>query len=75
MAAATRTPRLLPGSGYRRGLGGQQDGGEQRTGQGDGCGDLLRCVIQSIDLATDDHQPARWHFRLDGTDYLAERSP
>ena len=33
---------------------------------------LLRCVIQSIDLATDDHQPASWHFRLDGTDYLAE---
>jgi hypothetical protein len=20
----------------------------------------------------DDHEPARWHFRLDGTDYLAE---
>ena len=28
--------------------------------------------IQAIDLATDDHQPARRHFRLDGTDYLAE---
>ena len=25
-----------------------------------------------LDLATDDHEPARWHFRLDGTDYLAE---
>ena len=23
-------------------------------------------------LAADDHEPARWHFRLDGTDYLAE---
>ena len=33
---------------------------------------LLRAVIQAIDLAADDHQPARWHFRLDGTDYLAE---
>jgi DNA-binding HxlR family transcriptional regulator len=33
---------------------------------------LLRSVIQAIDLATDDHQPARWHFRLDGADYLAE---
>ena len=33
---------------------------------------LLRSAIQAIDLATDDHQPARWHFRLDGTDYLAE---
>jgi DNA-binding HxlR family transcriptional regulator len=33
---------------------------------------LLRNAIQAIDLATDDHQPARWHFRLDGADYLAE---
>jgi DNA-binding HxlR family transcriptional regulator len=33
---------------------------------------LLRSAIQAIDLATDDHQPARWHFRLDGADYLAE---
>jgi DNA-binding HxlR family transcriptional regulator len=33
---------------------------------------LLRSVIQAIDLAADDHQPARWHFRLDGADYLAE---
>jgi DNA-binding HxlR family transcriptional regulator len=33
---------------------------------------LLRSVVQAIDLATDDHQPARWHFRLDGADYLAE---
>jgi DNA-binding HxlR family transcriptional regulator len=33
---------------------------------------LLRSAIQAIDLATDDHQPARWHFRIDGGDYLAE---
>jgi DNA-binding HxlR family transcriptional regulator len=33
---------------------------------------LLRAAIQAIDLAAGDHQPARWHFRLDGTDYLAE---
>jgi DNA-binding HxlR family transcriptional regulator len=33
---------------------------------------LLRSVIQAIDLATDDHRPARWHFRLDGADYVAE---
>jgi len=33
---------------------------------------LLRAAIQAIDLATDDHRPARWHFRLDGTDYLAQ---
>src|SRR6266851_3109692 len=33
---------------------------------------LLRSVTQAIDLATGDHEPARWHFRLDGADYLAE---
>ena len=33
---------------------------------------LLRCVTQAIDLAAGDHEPARWHFRLDGADYLAE---
>jgi DNA-binding HxlR family transcriptional regulator len=33
---------------------------------------LLRSVIQAIDLAADDHQPARWHFRLDGADYLVQ---
>jgi DNA-binding HxlR family transcriptional regulator len=33
---------------------------------------LLRAAIQAIDLAIDDHGPARWHFRLDGADYLAE---
>jgi DNA-binding HxlR family transcriptional regulator len=32
---------------------------------------LLRCAIQAIDLAAGDHRPARWHFRIDGTDYLA----
>ena len=33
---------------------------------------LLRAAIQAIDLAAGDHEPARWHFRLDGADYLAE---
>ena len=33
---------------------------------------LLRSAIQAIDLAAGDHEPARWHFRLDGADYLAE---
>ena len=33
---------------------------------------LLRSAIQTVDLAADNHEPARWHFRLDGTDYLAE---
>lgn len=33
---------------------------------------LLRAAIQAVDLAADDHEPTRWHFRLDGTDYLAE---
>ena len=33
---------------------------------------LLRSAIRAIDLATDDHQPARWHFRLDGADYLVD---
>jgi DNA-binding HxlR family transcriptional regulator len=33
---------------------------------------LLRAATQAIDLATDDHEPASWHFRLDGTDYLVE---
>jgi DNA-binding HxlR family transcriptional regulator len=33
---------------------------------------LLRAAIQAIDLATGDHKAARWHFRLDGADYLAE---
>jgi DNA-binding HxlR family transcriptional regulator len=33
---------------------------------------LLRAAIRAIDHATGDHEPARWHFRLDGADYLAE---
>jgi DNA-binding HxlR family transcriptional regulator len=33
---------------------------------------LLRSAIRAVDLAADDHEPARWHFRLDGADYLAE---
>ena len=33
---------------------------------------LLRAAIRAIDHATGDHGPARWHFRLDGADYLAE---
>ena len=33
---------------------------------------LLRSVTQAIDVAAGDHEPARWHFRLDGADYLAE---
>jgi DNA-binding HxlR family transcriptional regulator len=33
---------------------------------------LLRSATQAIDLATGDHEPARWHFRLDGTDYLVQ---
>jgi DNA-binding HxlR family transcriptional regulator len=33
---------------------------------------LLRSAIQAIDLAAGDPEPARWHFRLDGADYLAE---
>src|ERR1700733_4115944 len=32
---------------------------------------LLRAVTQAIDR-TADHDPARWHFRLDGSDYLIE---
>jgi DNA-binding HxlR family transcriptional regulator len=33
---------------------------------------LLRSVVRAIDLAAGDHEPTRWHFRLDGADYLAE---
>ena len=33
---------------------------------------LLRSVTQAIDLAAGDQEPARWHFRLDGADYLVE---
>lgn len=33
---------------------------------------LAIAATQAVDLATDDHEPARWHFRLDGVDYLVE---
>ncbi|HUK67379.1 MAG TPA: helix-turn-helix domain-containing protein [Streptosporangiaceae bacterium] len=33
---------------------------------------LLRTVTQAIDRTADDHEPACWHFRLDGADYLVE---
>ena len=33
---------------------------------------LLRSAIRAIDRGAGDHEPARWHFRLDGADYLAE---
>ena len=33
---------------------------------------LLRSVTRAIDFAAGDHEPARWHFRLDGADYLVE---
>jgi DNA-binding HxlR family transcriptional regulator len=33
---------------------------------------LLRTVTRAIDQAGGDREPARWHFRLDGADYLIE---
>jgi DNA-binding HxlR family transcriptional regulator len=33
---------------------------------------LLRSATQAIDLAAADPAPARWHFRLDGADYLID---
>ena len=33
---------------------------------------LLRSVTRAIDLAADDHEPARWRFELDGEDYQVE---
>jgi DNA-binding HxlR family transcriptional regulator len=33
---------------------------------------LLRSVTQAIDLAGGDRAAARWHFRLDGEDYLVQ---
>lgn len=33
---------------------------------------LLRCVAAAIEHAGGDGEPARWHFRVDGRDYLAE---
>jgi hypothetical protein len=35
---------------------------------------LLRSDTQAIDLAAGDHQPARWHFRIGGSDYLVENN-
>jgi DNA-binding HxlR family transcriptional regulator len=33
---------------------------------------LLRSVTQAVDKTTDDHAPARWHFRFPDGDYLVE---
>jgi DNA-binding HxlR family transcriptional regulator len=33
---------------------------------------LLRSAVRAVDRAAGDHEPARWHFRLDGADYVAE---
>ncbi len=33
---------------------------------------LLRTAVQAIDLATGDHEPARWLFRLDDANYVVE---
>ncbi len=33
---------------------------------------LLRAAVQAFEMAADDHRPARWHVRLDGTDYRVE---
>jgi DNA-binding HxlR family transcriptional regulator len=33
---------------------------------------LLRTVVQAIDDAAVDREPARWHFRLDGDDYVVQ---
>ena len=33
---------------------------------------LLRSAVRAIDHAAGDRRAARWHFRLDGADYLAE---
>lgn len=32
---------------------------------------LLRAAIQAVDHAAVEHEPASWHFRLNGADYLA----
>src|ERR1700751_3570353 len=34
----------------------------------------LRSATQAINLAAGDHELARWHFRLDGADYLVENA-
>ena len=33
---------------------------------------LLRAATQALDHAAAGHDPARWHFRLDGSDYLID---
>jgi DNA-binding HxlR family transcriptional regulator len=33
---------------------------------------LLRSAVRAVELAAADAEPARWHFRLDGSDYLVE---
>jgi DNA-binding HxlR family transcriptional regulator len=33
---------------------------------------LLRSVTHALNLAAGEREPARWHFRLDGADYLIE---
>jgi DNA-binding HxlR family transcriptional regulator len=33
---------------------------------------LLRSAIEAINHAADDHAPARWHFHIDGSDYLVQ---
>ncbi len=56
----------------RSGGGGYSMPGAGQAGEPLHAEHLLRSVIQAIDLAADDHRPARWHFRLDGADYLVE---
>lgn len=34
---------------------------------------LLRTAVQAIERVADDHEPALWHFRLDGADHLVRR--
>jgi len=33
---------------------------------------LLRAAVEAIDLGANERRPARWHFRLDGEDYVVE---
>jgi DNA-binding HxlR family transcriptional regulator len=33
---------------------------------------LIRSATRAIDHASEDHEPARWHFRLDGADYVVQ---
>ena len=46
--------------------------GQRQAGEPLHAEHLLRTAIQAIDLAAGYHEPARWHFRIDGADYLAE---